>query len=119
MHPMPIPPSGNDPMISNPLIPAFLIGDGREMGFRCPCCGRVHTHGYVPSHLVHWRGGHCLKPAPGWGGYRLIIAGRVTSIHRLPKLSFADVRAFNLAIIDLQKEGPSGNNLCEDFAGVA
>jgi hypothetical protein len=95
-------------MIPEPLIPAFCIGDGRQMGFRCPSCGSVHTHGYISDQLIHRRGSHCLEAPPGWSGYRLIVVGGVPSSQELPKLSFADVHAFNLAISNL-KECPNRN----------
>jgi hypothetical protein len=84
--------------MSEPVIPAYRIGDERIMGFRCPCCGGIHTHGFVPDEVIHGRGSHCPKAAPGWTGYRLIVVGVVKSSRMLPKLSMADVSAFNLAI---------------------
>lgn len=84
----------------NPLIPAFRLRNaaGCVIGFRCPFCGDVHTHGCGNRRTVQWRGRHCIDPASRGKNYRLLVIGSVASPRMLPEIALSDVVALNRAL---------------------
>jgi hypothetical protein len=87
------PPASTGLIVSEPIIPAFLIGDGRQIGFRCPRCCEVHMADYDAGNYVPRRSSHCLSPSPG---SLIMIVGWRRSSDDVPQLSFEDVRNLNL-----------------------
>jgi hypothetical protein len=89
----------------DPLIPAYRVrreDGGVSIEFRCPACGRTHSHGLPDppdDEPVQSRGSHCFGGLAG-KNYRLLVVGWRRG--HLPVSSAAEIDALNLAIDEVK-----------------
>jgi hypothetical protein len=103
----------------NPLIPAYRVrrkDGGISIEFRCPACGRVHSHGLPDppdDEPVQSRGSHCLGSLAG-KNYRLLVVGWRRG--HLPVSSAAEIDALNLLIDEVKPcEDMHVDRIAEEF----
>jgi hypothetical protein len=95
---------GMGTVLSNdPLIPAYKVrrrDGGVSIAFRCPACGRIHSHGLPDppnDEPVQSRVAHCLGSLSG-RNYRLLVVGWRRG--HLPICSAAEIDQLNSAICE-------------------
>lgn len=92
------------PATATPLIPAYRCrgaGGSLLIQFRCPACGKIHSHG-LPSPLaepLQHRVSHCEFDFGKSRGYRLLIVGWKDG-DDLPACSADEIDALNAAICE-------------------